>query len=187
MGLEFKELIFTKRDKIFTVNLVYDKRVHIGTFINVQKGIHFYLFCFSPNHSYIKYLNPSKLKMNILNNKNGKKKKYEIPVDQWTSNQFAQYIGDKYKKAYGVFNPEMQGSKGMLWNRIKKDLLGVFKRSGMKHKDIVEYIDWAYEKKYSDMPYPITIPVLCQTYLMAEWVVYKNNKLPSKNKMEIVF
>lgn len=111
-------------------------------------------------------------------------------VSKWTSKDFSLYIHKKFKDTYGInsFEFAQAGGKkyspsatGAVWRIIKHKLIDVFENTGLGMKELVQYIDWAYDVKSPDVKFPINLGFLATPSLMNEWITI-GTKRKSKPK-----
>lgn len=105
-------------------------------------------------------------------------------VMKWTANQFMNYMQEKFTSTYGHNSLEFNSisgktynnaAKGIIWVTIKKRLIELFKSNGMTNVDVVEYIDWMYDKKSIELKFPVTLNFLCNAGVITEWMMIKKN------------
>lgn len=112
----------------------------------------------------------------------------KVPVEKWTSNQIAQYIKHLYQKTYGIKSLEFDfgdslGShggrkRGLLWGRLKHQLIQVFELRDFGLESVKEYLDWIFEIKKDAGDRPISLGFIVSPVLITEWMVSKQNESP---------
>jgi hypothetical protein len=123
----------------------------------------------------------------VINSKNNRSeqpsKLDESKIEDWTANQFYEYMILKFKKTYDNMNYEfwtIRGkkygvmSKGIIWTNIKRGLLDVFFKNKMTRTDAKEYIDWLFDVKSGTTPFPITLGFILSANVINEYMFMKN-------------
>ena len=118
-------------------------------------------------------------------------------IEKWNNADFLNYMKWKFYECYNYKSLEFgiidEGSHsslatGALYMKIKKKLINVFNELKMGKDGVKRYIDWIYDKKSSDVSFPITLNFLCSTSLITEWMgidIKKNKKVKNKINKKI--
>ena len=108
----------------------------------------------------------------------------KVSPEKWTSNQITQYIRYWYLKAYDLPLLEIDfgdsykafGGKrrGVVWSKIKKQLIARFEKYGYKVEKVKEYIDWVFEEKAPKKDFPVTLGYILSDTIIGEWMFSQN-------------
>ena len=137
------------------------------------------------NHLDDEFVMSEKVEKTITSMKRKNKKQEDIK--QWTSNQWLEYISNKFNDVYGQQSLEFGASmankkngKGIIWLKIKNKLIKTFIGMGKDNVALREYVDWCFDIKSVELNFPITLNFLCSPSLIQEWTM-KDNKKSTKN------
>lgn len=117
-----------------------------------------------------------------------------VKIDKWTASQFLQYMSHKFQQVYNFSSLEFEvvnGKKyqptavGLLYTKIKRNLIGVFAEHNLDKTDLKDYVDWCYDFKSSQVDFPITLNFLSSKAMMTEFIRNKIKKNKKKTNHSV--